>query len=260
MRYETVRVSCDGAVGRLTLSNPAKLNPLSVTCLGELAHAARWFDGRPEVKAVVVKGEGRAFTAGADLEAFTSRANQERAEARDRADGDAGRLMAEAVTAMRAVTIAAIHGHCVGGGVVLAAACDIRVAAKNVTFAIPEANLGVPLAWGGIPRLVREIGPAATRDLVLSCRPFYAAEAQALGFVTRVVDLDKIDEVVDGLAHDLTAKSGYTLRAVLQSVNAAAEAMVPTGGAWSDADSLTFAFFDSESRQVARRYLARLGH
>ena len=70
--------------------------------------------------------------------------------------------MAEALTATQAVTIAAIHGHCVGGGVVLAAACDLRVVAEDVRFVIPEVDLGIPLAWGGIPRLVREIGPAAT--------------------------------------------------------------------------------------------------
>ena len=126
-----------------------------------------------------MRGNGRAFTAGADLAAFTDGGGV------DRAGTDAGRVMAEAITAMQAVTVAAIHGHCVGGGVVLAATCDLRVAAEDVRFVIPEVDLGIPLAWGGIPRLVREVGPAATRDLVMTCRPFGAAEAQALGFVNR---------------------------------------------------------------------------
>ena len=253
MDYDTITVGVEGAVGTLTLDNPAKLNPLSVACLRELADAARWFDGHDDVKAVIVRGNGRAFTAGADLAAFTGGGGP------DRAGTDAGRLMAEAVTAMQAVTVAAIHGHCVGGGVVLAAACDLRVAAEDVRFVIPEVDLGIPLAWGGIPRLVREVGPAATRDLVLTCRPFGAAEAQSLGFVNRVVPASELDDTAAELARVLASKSAYTLRATLRAVDAAAEALVPTGGAWNDADSLAAARRDPESRETARRYLESLG-
>ena len=253
MDYETITVGIDGPVGTLALDVPAKLNPLSVACLLELTDAARWFDGHEDVKAVIVRGNGRAFTAGADLAAFTAGGGF------DRAGTDAGRVMAEALTAMQAVTLAAIHGHCVGGGVVLASACDLRVAADDVRFVIPEVDLGIPLAWGGIPRLVREIGPAATRDLVMTCRPFGAAEAQALGFVNRVVPAAELDGTVQELARRLAAKSAYTLRATLQAVDAAAEALVPTGGAWNDADSLAAARRDPESREAARRYLESLG-
>ena len=145
------------------------------------------------------------------------------------------------------------------GTLALAAACDLRVAADDVRFVIPEVDLGIPLAWGGIPRLVREIGPAATRDLVLSCRPFGAAEAQALGFVTRVMPASELDGAVTDLARELASKSAYTLRATLRAVDATAEALVPTGGAWNDADSLAAARRDPESREAARRYLASRG-
>ena len=253
MDYETITVGIDGPVGTLALDVPAKLNPLSVACLLELADAAQWFDGQEDVKAVIVRGNGRAFTAGADLAAFSGGGGP------DRAGTDAGRVMAEALTAMQAVTVAAIHGHCVGGGLVLAAACDLRVATDDVRFVIPEVDLGIPLAWGGIPRLVREIGPAATRDLVMTCRPFGAAEAQALGFVNRVVPASELDGAVRKLAGQLASKSAFTLRATLRAVDAAAEALVPTGGAWNDADSLAAARRDPESREAARRYLESLG-
>ena len=253
MDYETITVGIDGPVGTLALDVPAKLNPLSVACLLELADAAQWFDGHEDVKAVIVRGNGRAFTAGADLAAFSGGGGP------DRAGTDAGRVMAEALTAMQAVTVAAIHGHCVGGGLVLAAACDLRLATDDVRFMIPEVDLGIPLAWGGIPRLVREIGPAATRDLVMTCRPFGAAEAQALGFVNRVVPASELDGTVQELARQLASKSAFTLRATLRAVDAAAEALVPTGGAWNDADSLAAARRDPESREAARRYLESLG-
>jgi len=171
---------------------------------------------------------------------------------------DAGRLMAEAIESMRAVTIARIRGHCVGGGLVLAAACDLRVAADTTRFSIPEVDLGIPLAWGGIPRLVREIGPAMTKELVLTCRPFTAAEARELGFVTRIVNEDRLEEAVEELAAQLLRKSALTLTATKHAVNAASREMASTSGAWSDADSLLTALSDPESRRAAQAYLERL--
>jgi enoyl-CoA hydratase/carnithine racemase len=178
--FETLRAEVDGPIGRLTLDRPKKLNPLSTQALTEIAEAAHWFDTQPSVKAVIVSGAGRAFSAGADLASFVG---PQQVSTRDAAD--IGRQMAEALEAMRALSVAAIRGWCVGGGLVLAAACDLRIAAEGARFSIPEVDLGIPLAWGGIPRLVREIGPALTKELVLTCRPFDAAEARAAGFLNR---------------------------------------------------------------------------
>jgi len=251
---ETLRVSADGRIGRITLARPAKLNPLSTQCLEELAQAAAWFDAQPEIRVVTVSGEGRAFSAGADLSAFT-----DSSEGIARNEADAGRLMSEAIEQMNSVTIAAVHGHCVGGGVVLVGACDLRVAAETTRFVIPEVDLGIPLAWGGIPRLVREIGPAATRDLVMTCRPFSPAEAHQLGFINRVVPDADLTSAVDELAESLAAKSALALRATLRAVDAAAEALVSTRFAWSDADVLVTALHDQESRELAAAYLAKQG-
>ena len=231
--FKTLAVSVDDTIGHIQLNRPAQLNPLSTICLRELVAAADWFDTRDEVRVVIVHGAGRAFSAGADLASFGDPAGTLPRDA-----ADAGREMAEAIEAMQAVTIAAVHGHCVGGGVVLAAACDLRIAAESTRFSIPEVDLGIPLAWGGIQRLVREIGPAATRELVLTCRPFSAAEAKALGMLNTVAaDGEHLAEA-QTLAENLAAKSRLTLRATLKAVDAAAEALVPTSTAWSDADAL----------------------
>ena len=254
--FETLLVAADDRIGRITLNRPDSLNPLSTTCLEELAAAADWFNARPEVRVVIVHGAGRAFSAGADLASFGS-SDDDAPLPRDAAD--AGRRMAEAVEQMEAVTIAAIHGHCVGGGVVLAAACDLRVAAASTRFAIPEVDLGIPLAWGGIQRLVREIGPAATRELVLTCRPFSAAEAKALGMLNTIADDGAHLAEAEALAENLAAKSTLTLRSTLKAVDAAAEELVSTLTAWSDADSLVNALHDPESRAVAAAYLKSRG-
>jgi enoyl-CoA hydratase/carnithine racemase len=254
MDANTLTTEVHGRIGHLTLDRPEKLNPLSTECLDELAAAAAWFDARPEVRVVIVSGAGRAFSAGADLSGFTGPGDRP-----PRAGADAGRVMVEAIERMRAVTIAAVHGHCIGGAILLAMACDLRIAAKSTNFSIPEVDLGIPLTWGGIPRMVREIGPAVTRDLVLSCRPFTAAEAHARGVLSRVVDDAALTDEVESLAASLAAKSAYPLRATLDAVDEAAEALVGTTGARADADQFVVAMQDQESREVAARYLAERG-
>lgn len=244
-----------GAVGRLTLSRPDKLNALSPALLGDLIEAARDLDARPEVKVVIVSGEGRAFCAGFDLGAFAA----QDAEGDTRATADLGRRMAEAVTGMRALTIARVHGHCVGGGLVLAAACDLRVAAADAVFSIPEVELGIPLAWGGIPRLVREIGPALTKELVLGCRPFSAQEAQALRFVNRVVEDDALEASVQALAEEMAAKPEFLIRQTKAHVDAVVEEAFPTGQSFRDAQITMAALHDDESRAAMGAYLKARG-
>ena len=156
---------------------------------------------------------------------------------------------------MSALTIAAVKGHCVGGGVVLTGVCDIRLAADNTVFSIPEVDLGIPLAWGGIPRLVHEVSPAIVRELVLTCRPFDAEEARSIGFVNRVVPLADLATAVDELAAQIAAKVPSVIRATKRQVNAALENVASTVGAWSDADLLGAALSDPEARDAARRYL-----
>lgn len=249
--YETLKVSIDDAVGSLTLARPERLNALSRRTLAELADAARWFDAKRDVKVVVVSGEGRAFSAGFDLNDFVAPDPQWT----EREAADLGRLMAEAVTDMRAITIAAVQGHCVGGGLVLAGACDLRYAADSAVFSIPEVDLGIPLAWGGIPRLVREIGPAATKELVLSCRRFGPEEAKALGFLNAIVPLDDLQSHVTDVARSVASKPGYALRTTKQQVNAVMEEIAGTRRNASDADALVFATHDEESKRAGREYL-----
>jgi len=250
MAFKTLTAEVEGAIGHLTLNRPQKLNPLSREALAEIAEAARWFDSHPDVKVVVMGGAGRAFSAGADLGTF-----QGQPEGDLRAAADQGRLMAEAVESMRAVTIAAIQGWCVGGGLVLAAACDLRLAADSAKFSIPEVDLGIPLAWGGIPRLVREIGPARTKELVMTCRPFEAAEAQAIGFLNRVVPESSLPQAAAELADSLAAKASYALLSTKRHVNAVTEQMLGTARSWADADGLVVGLGDAECVAAREAYL-----
>ena len=250
--FDTLHIEVSGPVGTMRLNRPERLNALSRQTLRDLAEAAQWWNSQRDVKVVVVSGSGSSFSAGFDLGDFASRDP----EVTPRDSADLGRIMAESVTDMNALTIASIHGHCVGGGVVLAASCDLRVATSDALFRIPEVDLGIPLAWGGIPRLVRELGPAVTKELVLTCRTFGAEEAHSLRFINTVVDGSELDAHVYALAGSLAAKPGYALRTTKQQVNAVTEEMIGTGRSAADADALVFATYDPESRAASAAYLA----
>ncbi len=219
--------------------------------LVELIRAAEMVGECGGVKVVIVGGAGRAFCAGFDLDAVGGGPVADQV--------DLGRRMADAVSGIPALTIAAIHGHCVGGGLVLAAACDIRIAAESTRFAIPEVDLGIPLAWGGIPRLVRELGPAVTKELVLSCRPFTAAEARAMRFLNQVVADSDLDAEVDAMADSLASKPAYLIRHTKQLVDALVEDAYSTRQSFRDAQAMMAAAQDEESHATMQRYLTTHG-
>jgi len=253
--FNTLEVEVHDGIGQLWLNRPEKLNPLSRQTLHELAAAAQWFDEHDDVRVVIVGGRGTSFSAGADISAFPTAGS---AGAREAAD--TGRVMAEAIEGMRVMAIARIQGWCVGGALVLAAACDLRVATDAARFSIPEVDLGIPLAWGGIPRLVREIGPALTKELVATCREFDAQEALRAGFLNRVVSPDALDSTVLELAKQIAARPKSPVAATKQHVNAVTSQMVGTMRGWSDADSLIAAIVDPECSAARDVYMAARGH
>ena len=252
--FETIEASVAGPRGELVLDRPDKLNPLSSQTLREIEAAARWFDTHDQLKVVVVSGRGASFSAGADLGSFGGAPTDR--DPRD--DADNGWRMARAMDELRAVAIAKIRGWCIGGGVVLASVCDLRVAAVSARFSIPEVELGIPLTWGAIPRLVREIGPAMTKELVMTCREFGPDEAKSIGFLNRVVPDDDLDEAVEGLVENLLRMPKLALLATKANTNAVTEAMVGAGRSWADADGLLAGLRDPECRESGRRYLERV--
>ena len=258
--FETISLDVAGPLGRITLNRPDRLNAVGATMMRDLIAAARFFDGRMDVRVVVLSGAGRAFCAGADLQdsplgGASARSGKSWAERRE--TGQLGLRMADALEGMRAVTIAQIHGFAVGGGLVLAAVCDLRVAAEDAVFSIPEVELGIPLAWGGIPKLVREIGPALTKELVMTCRHFTPAEAKAAGFLNRVVPASQLAAEVDSLAARILEMPTVPVTITKEHVNAVTRTMGAGSTAFADGDALMSAAFDPESLAAGEKYIAR---
>ena len=241
-----VEESADGRVCRLVLDRPQKLNALNEELRAELQAVIDGLADRPEVRVVVVSGEGRAFSAGADLADRPAAAPD--ALGRRRASGRWHRLLDD-LERLPQVTVAALHGHVIGGGALLAVACDLRVAADDLSFAIPEVAVGIPLTWAGLPRLAREIGLPRTRDLVMTGRRVGAAEAERIGLVQRVVAATALDEEVAALVDGLLAQPAAPLAMTVDALRALGRAVSAPETAWADPDLLRWSLREREPPQ-----------
>jgi len=255
---ESLEIESEGMTGYLTLNRPERLNALGTDMLYELADAARWFDAQPSVRVVIIRGVGRAFSAGTDLKDH-ARNHARGSRTRWRAAAQAGSRMVAAIEQMNAITIASVHGQVVGGAVLLMIACDLRVAADDTRFSIPELELGMPLTWGGIPRLVREIGPAMTKELVLTCRTFTPQEGRAMGLINRVTPASELEQHTAELAAQIAAKPGALVAVTKQQVNALTH-LLAGSTSYADAELLsTYSVLESlrSRRAYSKRHLKK---
>jgi len=234
----------------VTLTRAARLNALSPALIEALIDAAHRLGAADDCHVVLLRGEGRVFCAGFDLDTLPA------AAALTSADADLGRRLVDAWSTLPQLAVAAVHGACVGGGLLLAAACDLRIAASKTRFAIPELELGLPLAWGGVPRLVRLLGPTLVAQVLFDASPFDAEQALAWRLVNRVVDAPALETAAQEWAAQLGRHPGVALRAAKRRFAAAVEALSPTLGDASDAADLIAARVDPQAEAVRQRYLA----
>jgi enoyl-CoA hydratase/carnithine racemase len=195
---DLVRVERDGPVCVLRLSRPEKLNAISTAVERALQEALAGDDVRG-CGCVVVAGEGRAFSAGADISEFEERSPEDVL----RYYHDTGGVYEE-LAALPQPSIAAIHGYCLGGGFELALAADFRIADETAVFGFPEVSLGILASSGGLHRVTRLLGPARAKELFLLAERFDADEASRVGVVSQVVPaghaLDRALEIAARLA------------------------------------------------------------
>lgn len=203
-----IEIERQGPVARIWLSRPTVHNALDAETLEALIAACHRLQVDFDVPVVVFGGRGPSFSSGADRRNPPARLSRDAGKnARERRYvAQLGRRVLEAIERLEAITIARLHGHVIGAGVVLALGCDLRVAAATTHFAIPEVDLGIPLTWGAVPRLIREVGAARAKELILLCDRIDAGEALRLGLVSRVVADTELDTVVDDWAQRLAAK------------------------------------------------------
>jgi enoyl-CoA hydratase/carnithine racemase len=213
-----ILVQRDGAVGTILFSNPGKYNAMTLAMWQELPQRIAEFDADPDVHVIVLAGEGdQAFVSGADISQFESQRSAREDQARYGEIVDAAYLAP--VRASKPV-IAKIRGICMGGGLGIAAACDLRLCASDVRFRMPAGRLGLGYKPEGVQRFAALIGIQNTYDIFFSARVFGAEEALRMGFVTQVLPPQQLDAAVHQLAATIAENAPLTLKAVKLSVNA----------------------------------------
>lgn len=177
-----VAIEREGALAWVVLTRAAQINAINDDIRQGVPQALRELDADPEVRVIAIRGDGaRGFCAGADIK--EKRAPETAIEVRRRMQGA---RWIEAIDAVQKPVIAAVHGYCMGGGMELALACDIRYAAPDAVFSLPETALGLIPGGGGTQRLSRVVGPGRAMDLLLTGERLEARAARDIGLVTRI--------------------------------------------------------------------------
>lgn len=244
-----VLVTRRDAVAWITLNRPDALNAINIEIQARLPAAIREADADPAIRVLVIQGAGpRSFCAGADIKEFTA-VDEPLARRQSRMRDH----WIDALDQCQKPLIAAIHGFCLGGGLEIALACDIRVAAGDAQFAFPETGLGVIPAAGGTQRAVRMLGWAQALDLILTGRRFGAEEAKILGLVTRVVAPDALQPAAEELALALAAKPPLALQFAKEAIRKGGE-LDYAAGRRLETDLLTHLLNTSDRLEAAQAF------
>jgi enoyl-CoA hydratase len=171
------------SIALIRFAGPSRANPLSVALMRDLIAAARLFDDDGRTAAIVVTGRDEAFSGGLDLRDEATRGMAQAALEERRALADTGRRLLDTLGGLAPVTIAAIEGPCLGGGLALAAALDFRVAGRSAVFGAPEVAVGLNMGWGSLGSLAAVAGVQVTRRLVLAGERLDAEQARAAGLL-----------------------------------------------------------------------------
>ena len=234
--YQRLNVTLDGHVAVIELSRPDKANALDGVMWQELRDAMRWLDATPGARIGVLRGAGAGFTSGIDLALLAGL----RAQIADPCDGRAReklrRIIADlqdtvaAIDRCRKPVIAAIHGACLGGGVDIVLACDMRYCSADAVFSVKEVDVGLTADLGTLQRLPRLIGEGMARELAYTGRNVNGAEARAIGLVNRCYDTpEALAAGVGDMAATIAARSPLAVRGCKEMITYARDHSVADG-------------------------------
>ena len=239
-----VLVARDGAIATVTLNNPDRLNALTKAMWSALGATMRELSADDALRCVVVRGAGeKAFAAGADISEFaTERARSKQA----RAYGELIHETMQAVAHCKHPTVAMIRGACVGGGLEIAAMCDMRICGESSRFGIPINRLGLTMAYGELQGLLALVGRAVTLEILLEGRVFDAREALQKRLVNRVVPDGEVEREAYALAQRIADGAPLVARWHKQFIERLSVHASLTDAEWQEG----FACFDTEDYRI----------
>jgi len=224
MNYETILVAHRGPTALVTLNRQDKLNAMSMILKEELIRVLRELDADTNTRTIVITGAGqKAFTAGADIQEFQGRTAIEQWRMYERM------TLYDTVDRIAKPILAMINGYCFGGGLELAMACDIRIAAAEATLGQTEINIGIIPGGGGSQRLARLVGLGNALKLTLAGDRVDASEALRIGLVDEVVPQARLEQRTFELAAKIASKSALAVRLAKAAVRASARLPLDQG-------------------------------
>ncbi len=247
MMYENLSLETGDRLAVIRLNRPSARNALSRALMRELTACARDLAERTDIDVVILTGDEKCLTAGADLKDAMAWADDTLSTVQRREIAGAGFRMCKAWEEMPQITIVAIEGYAIGGGVALSLACDWRVMADDAFVSLPEIALGIPLTWGTIPRLVNLLGPAKAKRLTILCERFNAADALDIGLIDYVAPRGQALAKARDVAAQTLAMPAAAVRMSKESANAAATALNHATGYMAH-DQIALASASPESR------------
>lgn len=236
MEFKTLKVALAGHVATIELNRPERANAMELAMWTELREAMRWLDETPEARVGVISGAGKHFTSGIDLGLLAGM----QAQIRDDCDGRAREKLRRLILDMqdtlssiehcRKPVIAAIHGACVGGGIDLITACDLRYCSADAYFSVKEIDVGLTADVGTLQRLPHIVGEGAARELAYTGRTVGGAEAKELRLVNQCyADRDALMTAMRELGATLAAKPPLALRGCKEMITYARDHTVADG-------------------------------
>lgn len=256
MTYANLTVKREGPLATVVLNRPESLNTLSVRVLQELTHVAQTTSEDASVRVVILTGAGANFSAGMDLKdpEVVRMISGDLAQRRQQAIW--GPRACRAWEEMGPVTIAAIEGYCIGGGVSLALSCDFRIMAQSAYFRIPEIELGLNYSWGSIPRLLHLAGPARTKQMILLAEKISANTCLAWGLTERVVADGTTLDAAAAMAKKILEKPPIPVAMTKQAVTTIAAAL-DRAGIYMDADQFLLTTYTDDHREGVTAFLEK---
>ena len=246
--YRTIKLKKKQHTTWIILDRPDKLNAINEVMLDELSEAIDRLEEDPEVRCIVISGDGEhVFSAGGDLVEVRRLTPEMAAELSVKGQQVFGKL-----EEMSKPVVAAISGYALGGGLELALACDFRIAADNTELACPETKFGLIPAWGGTQRLPLAVGASEAKRMIMLGDRIQADEALKIGLVDKVVPHMELEKEVDTLAHQLWNCSLETLKKVKRSVNSVTK--VSPDGLKRETDSFVRLFSAKETKEKLKGF------
>ncbi|MEM6708975.1 MAG: enoyl-CoA hydratase/isomerase family protein [Pseudomonadota bacterium] len=251
-----LKTAINGSIATISLDRPERYNAITVELMEALIEQAQLLSADDSVRAVVIRGEGKHFSVGADQKAGAPEGGSKPTLLARRRQTEVGQRLLQAIRAIRQPTICAVQGVATGGGACIAMACDFRIAADDARVGFGEVKLGMNLMWHAVPLCTALVGPARAKRLIMSGALFDADAVMRWGLVDEVCARENLDQRAQAWANEYAALPPVAVQMIKRSINAVSGAL-DDAIMHMDADQFLLVTASDDSREARKAFLEK---